>query len=135
MTPTPPAIVAQARAELRRAVTMPSPLGIDSKFALVRKADAMLTSLTRGPEGVLVPIAMILVAVAVSRPDRFRLAWLSELYRWAPVLQAGLVAMVATAVLAALVNDSGVQVPAVCLAAAVPWVLAACAREGLTSER
>ncbi|HKE51758.1 MAG TPA: hypothetical protein VKE25_09620 [Actinomycetes bacterium] len=102
---------------------------------VVRKADAMLTSLTRGPEGVLVPIAMILVAVAVSRPDRFRLAWLSELYRWAPVLQAGLVAMVATAVLAALVNDSGVQVPAVCLAAAVPWVLAACAREGLTSER
>jgi hypothetical protein len=102
---------------------------------VVRKADAMLHSLTRGPEGVLVPIAMILVGVAVSRPDRFRLAWLSGLYRRAPVLQAGLVAMVVTAVLAALVNDSGAQVPAVCLAAAVPWVLAACARQGLTSER
>jgi len=102
---------------------------------VVRKADAMLQSLTRGPEGVLVPIAMILVGVAVSRPDRFRLAWLAGLYRRAPVLQSGLVAMVVTAVIAALVNDSGVQVPAVCLAAAVPWVLAACVREGLTSER
>lgn len=102
---------------------------------VVRKADAMLHSLTRGPEGVLVAIAMILVGIAVSRPDRFRLAWLSGLYRRAPVLQAGLIAMVVTAVLAALVNDSGVQVPAVCLAAAVPWVLAACAREGLTSAR
>jgi hypothetical protein len=102
---------------------------------VVRKADAMAHSLTRGPEGVLVPIAMILVGVAVSRPDRFRLGWLSGLYRRTPVLQAGLVAMVVTAVLAALVNDSGVQIPAVCLGVAVPWVLAACAREGLTSER
>lgn len=106
----------------------------DAGDVVVRKAEAMLHSLTRGPEGILVPIAMILVAIWVSRPERFRLAWLSHLYQRAPALRAGLIAMIVTAILAALVNDSGVQIPAVCLGVVVPWVLAASARQGVTSE-
>jgi len=101
---------------------------------VVRKADAMLQSLTHGPEGILVPIAMILVTLAVTKPERFRLTWLARQYEHAPALRAGLIAMIVTAILGALVNDSGVQVPAVCLGVAVPWVLAACARAGVTSE-
>ncbi|MCI0687408.1 MAG: hypothetical protein L0Y54_09260 [Sporichthyaceae bacterium] len=106
----------------------------DAGDVVVRKADAMLHSLTRGPEGVLVPIALVAVAWWIARPERFRLAWLAQLYQRVPLLQAGLTAMVTTAVLAALVNDSGVQVPAVCLGVAVPWVLAACARQGVTTD-
>ena len=106
----------------------------DAGDVVVRKADGMLHSLTRGPEGILVPIAMILVTLAVTKPERFRLTWLARQYEHAPALRAGLIAMIVTAILGALVNDSGVQVPAVCLGVAVPWVLAACARQGVTSD-
>lgn len=95
---------------------------------VVRKASDMVHSLTVGPQGVLVPLALLGVGLTVANPVRARARWLADAYAADPVLRAGLIAMLVTAIVGALVNDSGVQVPAVCLALAVPLVLASCAR-------
>jgi hypothetical protein len=90
-----------------------------------RKLDAMLRSFTRGPEGIVIPLLLALVGYLLARPQR--IPTLQRAFERVPVLRPGLVAMLATAVLGVLINDSGIQVAAVCLTVATPLVVAACA--------
>jgi hypothetical protein len=90
-----------------------------------RKLDAMVRSFTRGPEGVVIPLLLLLVGFLLAQPQR--MPTLQRAFDHVPVLRPGLVAMLTTAVLGVLINDSGIQVAAVCLTVATPLVVAACA--------
>jgi hypothetical protein len=90
-----------------------------------RKLDAMVRSFTRGPEGIVIPLLLVLVGFLLAQPQR--MPTLQRAFDHVPVLRPGLVAMLTTAVLGVLINDSGIQVAAVCLTVATPLVVAACA--------
>jgi hypothetical protein len=90
-----------------------------------RKLDAMVRSFTRGPEGIVIPILLALVGYLLLHPER--IPTLERAFDRVPVLRAGLTAMLTTAVLGVLINDSGIQVAAVCLTVATPLVVATCA--------
>jgi hypothetical protein len=90
-----------------------------------RKLDAMVRSFTRGPEGIVIPLLLVLVGFLLAQPQR--MPTLQRAFDHVPVLRPGLVAMLTTAVLGVLINDSGIQVAAVCLTVATPLVVATCA--------
>ncbi len=90
-----------------------------------RKLDAMVRSFTRGPEGIVIPLLLVLVGFLLAQPQR--MPTLQRAFDHVPVLRPGLVAMLTTAVLGVLINDSGIQVAAVSLTVATPLVVAACA--------
>ena len=85
----------------------------------------MVRSFTRGPEGVVIPLLLVLVGFLLAQPQR--MPTLQRAFDHVPVLRPGLVAMLTTAVLGVLINDSGIQVAAVCLTVATPLVVATCA--------
>lgn len=91
-----------------------------------RKIDATIATLTRGPGGVVVPVVLLAVAYLLARPQRFR-SFHDATVR-VPILRPELIAMYVTAVLGFAVNDSGIQVSAVCLVVATPLVAATRAR-------
>lgn len=96
-----------------------------------RKIDANLATFTRGPEGILVPLILLAIGYLLARPERLRT--FHDALVQVPILRPGLVAIYVTAVLGFAVNDSGIQVSAVCLVVATPLVVASCAR--LLSQR
>jgi len=85
-----------------------------------RKLTAELDTLTTSLLTLLVPVAIAIVVAALARPPR----WLRAAFAAAPTLRAGLVATVVMGVVAALVNDSGVIIPAVAMTVAVPLAIA-----------
>jgi len=98
----------------------------DAGAVLQRKIDANLSSLTRTPPlAVLVPVLVVVLAVIVVRPRQMGFGNLARAYEAEPALRAGLVGCLVTAVLGFAVNDSGIVVPAVALAVAVPLGVAA----------
>jgi hypothetical protein len=97
----------------------------DAGPVVERKLDAMVRSFTRGPEGIVIPLLLVLVGYLLAHPQRMPM--LQQAFERVPVMRAGLVAMLTTAVLGVLINDSGIQVAAVCLTVATPLVVAACA--------
>jgi len=91
-----------------------------------RKIDANLSSLTRTPPlAVIVPVLIVVLALVVLRPKQMGIRNLTRAYESEPALRPGLVACLVTAVLGFAVNDSGIIVPAVALAVAVPLAASA----------
>lgn len=99
-----------------------------------RKVAAEAGTLTTSLLTLLVPVAVAIVVGALVRPP----GWLRAAFAQAPALRAGLVATVVMGVVAALVNDSGVIIPAVAMTVAIPLTIAVSAaaqrREGVTVE-
>lgn len=106
----------------------------DAGTVVRRKAVAEATTLTTSLLTLLVPVAVAIVVWALARPP----GWLRATFARAPALRAGLVATVLMGVVAALVNDSGVIIPAVAMTVAIPLTLAVSAaapgRPGVTVE-
>ncbi len=91
---------------------------------IARKADSNLQMLTGSVLTLLVPLAVALLAALLRRPP----AGLRRAFEAAPALRHGLVATLAMGVVGALVNDSGVAIPAVAMTVAIPVAVAASAR-------
>lgn len=97
----------------------------DSLPWLERKFTAMthtFGNLTLMP---VVVAAFLFVLLVLHRPGRAGAAGLQLAYERAPMLRAGLSGAFVTALVGGAVNDSGVAVPALALAVAVPLALAA----------
>lgn len=96
---------------------------------VTRKAGAMLRSVGHSPElTVLTVAALLFLWLALIRPTRWRAGALELAYGRAPALRAGLVGAFATSMIGFLVEDSGISVPGIALAIAVPLALAAATR-------
>ncbi|SKC56341.1 hypothetical protein SAMN04324258_1645 [Krasilnikoviella flava] len=90
------------------------------------------------PAGAAALLVCVAAAWAVLAPGRARLDGLARAYRQDPVLWRLVVALVVTAGVGTLLNDSGVAVAAIVLALAVPVLLAgrlAHAEEAVTAPR
>src|ERR687895_135662 len=90
-----------------------------------RKFGAMLHTFGNMTLTPIVVAGLILLYVLLRRPDRLRAGALDLAFAQAPLLRAGLMGALLTAVLGTLVNDSGVAVLALGLVVAVPIALAA----------
>jgi hypothetical protein len=100
----------------------------DAGAVLIRKIDANLGSLSQRPLlAVFVPVAFVIFALIVARPERFRVRALAQAYKEVPVLKPAFAACLVTAAIGFAVNDSGIIVPAVALAVAAPLGIAMCA--------
>lgn len=89
-----------------------------------RKAGANLHLLTHSVLTLLVPLAAIFFAIVLLRSSTAGQGGLRRAFTRAPELRAGLVAVLVTAVLAALTNDSGVVITALAMTVAVPAAIA-----------
>ncbi|MFE7408425.1 hypothetical protein [Isoptericola sp. NPDC057559] len=76
------------------------------------------------PAGAAALVLCLVAAWAVLDPDRARLAGLAAAYRRDPLLRRLVVALVVTAVVGSLLNDSGIAVGFLVLALSVPVLLA-----------
>jgi hypothetical protein len=96
---------------------------------LRRKLEANLHSFSQRPAvGLLVMGLLIVTVVVVAWPKRMRVTQVVDAYAAEPALRPCLAACLLTAVIGLIVNDSGVNIPAVALAVAVPLAVTASAR-------
>jgi len=100
----------------------------DAGPVLLRKLSAMLHSLSNVWVTALAIFALLFLFLVLRRPTQYRASALDMAYARAPALRAGLTSAMTTAVVGCLVNDSGVQIPALALTVAVPLALAASLR-------
>lgn len=89
-----------------------------------RKASANLSLLTTTPLALIVPVALAFLALVLLRPTSTGAGALSRVFDDAPMLRPGLIAVLVTAAIGFLTNDSGVVVPAMAMTLAVPLALA-----------
>lgn len=89
-----------------------------------RKAAANLHLLAHSVLTLLVPLAVALLAGVLLRPS----GGLRRAFAAVPALRHGLVAVLAMGVVGALVNDSGVAIPALAMTVAIPVAIAVSAR-------
>jgi hypothetical protein len=88
---------------------------------LRRKLDANLQVFAQRPAlGLLVLGLLIATTVAVAWPQRLRVTGLITAYAAEPVLRSCLAACLLTAVVGLVVNDSGIIIPGIALAVALP---------------
>lgn len=88
---------------------------------LHRKLDANIQALDQRPAlSVLVLAVLLLTAVAVTRPAWIRAGWFVTAYTAEPVLRPCVAACLLTAIVGLLVNDSGINIPAIAVATALP---------------
>jgi hypothetical protein len=90
-----------------------------------RKFGAMLHTFGNMTLTPIVVAGLILLFVLLRRPDRLRAGALDLAFAQAPLLRAGLMGALLTAIVGTLVNDSGVAVLALGLVVGVPIALAA----------
>ena len=90
-----------------------------------RKFSAMLHTFGNMTLTPIVVAGLILLFVLLRRPDRLRAGALDLAFAQAPLLRAGLMGALLTAIVGTLVNDSGVAVLALGLVVGVPIALAA----------
>jgi hypothetical protein len=95
---------------------------------LLRKLSAMLHSLSNVWVTALAICALLFLFLVLRRPTQYRASALDMAYSRAPALRAGLTSAMITAVVGCLVNDSGIQIPALALTVAIPLALAASVR-------
>lgn len=93
-----------------------------------RKARANWDILTSSPLTLLVPVAILFVALVLLRPAASHAPALQLAYAQSPTLRPALIAVLVTVVIGFAVNDSGVVIPAVALMVAVPLTIAASVR-------
>jgi hypothetical protein len=91
---------------------------------LQRKVHANVSSLTANRATPVIPVVVAATGVLLAWPDRLRLHAAAAAMRAEPLLRPLLTAMWLVAVLAWLVNDSGVTVTASLLPFALPLVIA-----------
>jgi hypothetical protein len=129
-------IAAIAVADYLRPATDRTHLGVfvqqvldgDAGPVLLRKLSAMLHSLSNVWVTALAIFALLFLFLVLRRPTQYRASALDLAYARAPALRAGLTSAMTAAVVGCLVNDSGVQIPALALTVAVPLALAASLR-------
>jgi hypothetical protein len=92
---------------------------------LERKFTAMMHTFGNLTLMPVVIVAFLFVLLVLHRPGRAGAGGLELAYERAPMLRAGLSGAFVTALVGGAVNDSGVAVPALALAVAVPLALAA----------
>jgi hypothetical protein len=92
---------------------------------LERKFTAMMHTFGNLTLMPVVVVAFLFVTLVLHRPGRAGAGGLELAYERAPMLRAGLSGAFVTALVGGAVNDSGVAVPALALAVAVPLALAA----------
>ena len=92
---------------------------------LERKFTAMMHTFGNYTLMPVVVVAFLFVLLVLHRPGRAGAGGLELAYERAPMLRAGLSGAFVTALVGGAVNDSGVAVPALALAVAVPLALAA----------
>lgn len=100
-----------------------------------RKAGANLALLTHAWYTLLLPAGVVLVLAVLGWPQRLRVRGLALAYQRAPTWRAGLVALAVTALVGAVVNDSGVAIPAVAIIVAGPLGIAVSARALAQADR
>jgi hypothetical protein len=103
----------------------------DGLGVIRRKLLANVDLLLAGPHTIAALLASVVLAVAVLRPPRS----LAAAYAAIPALRPGLVSVLVLGAVGALTNDSGVAIPAVAGAVALPAVLAACLLAGRAGGR
>lgn len=111
----------------------------DSLPWLERKFIAMVHTFGNLTLMPVVVAGFLFVFLVLHRPDRAGASGLDLAYERAPMLRAGLSGAFVTALVGGAVNDSGIAVPALALAVAVPLALAAAifalrSREGPTAD-
>lgn len=95
----------------------------DATATLGRKIEANLHSLT-APLAFAVPLAFVVVALAIWSPGRLRATAVSTSFERLPHWRSTLIAAYAVAVLGFLTNDSGISIPAACLLIGLPLAVA-----------
>ncbi len=91
---------------------------------VVRKAEQNLELIREtAPLSLLVPVALLVLAVVLARPTSWGSRALQRSYAVAPTLRAGLVALLLCLAIGFAVNDSGVAIPAVGATLAVPLIV------------
>lgn len=91
---------------------------------VVRKAEQNLQLLRdTAPLSLLVPVALVALAVVLVRPSSWGSRALQRTAEVAPTLRAGLVALLVCLSIGFAINDSGVAIPAVGATLAVPLVV------------
>lgn len=95
---------------------------------IARKFVAMLASLGYWPFTVVTIGALCFLYFVLAKPLEWRPAPLERAYGHSPSLRPALLGALTVAVIAMLINDSGVEIPALAFSMAVPLVLAASVR-------
>ncbi|WP_299036376.1 hypothetical protein [uncultured Pseudokineococcus sp.] len=93
-----------------------------------RKLSANVSILTGNPQGLLVPIAALFVALVLLRPGTWGPPALRRAFDRSPALHAGFWSWLVLVLLGFAVNDSGTAIPAVAATLMVPLLIAAGAR-------
>lgn len=100
----------------------------DAGTVLLRKLQGMLRTFGNWELTVIAVVGAGFLFFALQRPLAWRAAALHTAYEHAPALRATLAAVLVTAGVGMLVNDSGVAIPALALTTAIPLALAASVR-------
>jgi hypothetical protein len=93
-----------------------------------RKFGAMLHSFGYWPFTVVAIGALLFLYLVLARPLSWRAAALDRAYQQSRSLRPALMAGLTVAIVGMLMNDSGVEIPALVFTLAIPLVLAACVR-------
>jgi hypothetical protein len=93
-----------------------------------RKFGAMLHSFGYWPFTVVAISALLFLYLVLARPLTWRAAALDRAYQQSRSLRPALTAGLTVAIVGMLMNDSGVEIPALVFTLAIPLVLAACVR-------
>ncbi|MEO5878047.1 MAG: hypothetical protein ABIS86_11220, partial [Streptosporangiaceae bacterium] len=93
-----------------------------------RKFGAMLHSFGYWPFTVVAIGALLFLYLVLARPLSWRAAALERAYQQSRSLRPALMAGLTLAIVGMLMNDSGVEIPALVFTVAIPLVLAACVR-------
>jgi hypothetical protein len=96
----------------------------DAAVIVQRKLEANVSLLTNSVLTLMVPLALVFLAFLVRRPSGL-LPWT---FLRVPTLRAGLFAVLVLGVVGALVNDSGVAIPAMAATLAIPVAVAVVVR-------
>ena len=100
---------------------------------VVRKADAAIGTLSRGPYGWLAVAALVAVVLMMRNPRRMRAEGVLDAFERWPLLRPTIWSCVTVAVVGFAVNDSGIIIPALVLTVGIPLVVAAVADARLRS--
>lgn len=91
---------------------------------IVRKLEQNITLFFNNPLSLLIPVALVLFAYVLARPDSGAAAPMRRSFASIPLLRPGLVAVLVMWVIGFALNDSGAAIPAVGATLAIPLMIA-----------
>jgi hypothetical protein len=95
---------------------------------IIRKLEQNVTLLFGNPLSLLIPVALVLFAYLLARPDSPAAAPLRRSFASVRLLRPGLIAILVMWVIGFVLNDSGAAIPAVGATIAIPLVIAIAVR-------